>query len=852
MKLATLITFIFSLSCFAQSMYLNEAHEYYCSNAESLKRARVRTCSVDISENTNIDPLSGGVENILIKYKDDSFRKLCSRRHRTKWQKVIYTGEDLDSNLLPNSNCACKLMSRTSKELVCKGIDDRSISYQEETKSYILDSLQNAISKKIKGLNTRSGLSNVNGEICKLDKVEGCSNLASVIDSNSEKKRKEDEQKHQNFLASTIELEGKDIFKKSLKRLRKHIKEAGSVKAYIEEKFPNYTHAFGLYRCTLDENQEIRDEEKDLYYSVLGNKALYNSFCKTGDKNAFTSIIEASVKDDTSQNIPIEKFVRDYTEANYERECGEIKKINKVRCEIDKMSPIDVIKYVHSSNQFLIGISFHSDLEGSKRDGIHRRISNLACLLKTEKSETDIAPDVISNLAKYERDFSSGIYNFSTADVSSTKVEAKIEKPLKVAKPKPAPKKRPAKKSKEKSSLDKKEKLEPWRLPGAESIPGIYDARVGAESITTTSGIFIPPEKLTALQGFAEVQNDIEEDRVSGTLTDSKKQAYREIGKEYEAMLGRNVDVFNDSAVELKKQLLTEEGTKVYNNVAKTAAKLSKEIKVLSKKAVTAGPRERVQIKNRLTKIKRELDGHKKYGFNIDFKIPTTSEIMNIGRSTPSTTRGTFLDDNSSSQSDNSFRKFESKKDDPSEDISYSDYQKNFANYSRPEKLDAPQEFYRDTTRPQSQLLPKGNYDKKASPSQSRARMSSAPRSSSGGGRSVASVSSRSSGSGLTLGSSSAGAGSLSQAKTYQVENKSYVNQVLNNEERPKLKVIFVEDLKVMKVFKLNEDKVYEKEGEYSEESFKENYNNFETDVKLDGEQFFRFRVRDMEEMLTK
>ena len=257
MKLATLITFIFSLSCFAQSMYLNEAHEYYCSNAESLKRARVRTCTVDISDNTNIDPLSGGVENILIKYKDDSFRKLCSRRHRTKWQKVIYTGEDLDSNLLPNSNCACKLMSRTSKELVCKGIDDRSISYQEETKSYILDSLQNAISKKIKGLNMRSGFSNVNGETCKLDKVEGCSNLTSVIDSNSEKKRKEDEQKHQNFLASTIELEGKDIFKKSLKRLRKHIKEAGSVKAYIEEKFPNYTHAFGLYRCTLDENQEI-------------------------------------------------------------------------------------------------------------------------------------------------------------------------------------------------------------------------------------------------------------------------------------------------------------------------------------------------------------------------------------------------------------------------------------------------------------------------------------------------------------------------------------------------------------------------------------------------------------------
>lgn len=97
------------------------------------------------------------------------------------------------------------------------------------------------------------------------------------------------------------------------------------------------------------------------------------------------------------------------------------------------------------------------------------------------------------------------------------------------------------------------------------------------------------------------------------------------------------------------------------------------------------------------------------------------------------------------------------------------------------------------------------------------------------------SIASRSPASARERSSTSVSAPSL---KSYNIPNKEKEPEVLQNTERPRIKVVFIDDQKVMKLFKL-QDKVYELQEEINKEDFIENFDNFPELVKEQGRSFF-------------
>ncbi|EQC47353.1 hypothetical protein [Bacteriovorax sp. Seq25_V] len=87
---------------------------------------------------------------------------------------------------------------------------------------------------------------------------------------------------------------------------------------------------------------------------------------------------------------------------------------------------------------------------------------------------------------------------------------------------------------------------------------------------------------------------------------------------------------------------------------------------------------------------------------------------------------------------------------------------------------------------------------------------------------------------------SSSGVGSISapSLKSYNIPSKEKEPEVINNSDKPKIKVVFIADQKVMKLFKL-ENKGYELKEEITKEDFVENFESFPKLVKEQGRDFF-------------
>lgn len=94
----------------------------------------------------------------------------------------------------------------------------------------------------------------------------------------------------------------------------------------------------------------------------------------------------------------------------------------------------------------------------------------------------------------------------------------------------------------------------------------------------------------------------------------------------------------------------------------------------------------------------------------------------------------------------------------------------------------------------------------------------------------------RSSSSGRSPASVSGGSTNI---KTYEIPNLNKEPEVLNNKDFPKIKVIFVDDKKIMKLFKF-EDKSYKLKEEITKEDFIENFESFPESVREQGSDFFK------------
>lgn len=94
--------------------------------------------------------------------------------------------------------------------------------------------------------------------------------------------------------------------------------------------------------------------------------------------------------------------------------------------------------------------------------------------------------------------------------------------------------------------------------------------------------------------------------------------------------------------------------------------------------------------------------------------------------------------------------------------------------------------------------------------------------------------------SGSSSGSSAASSTSPS-LESYEVPTEKDVNNVLENKRLPNIKIVFVEDIKILKLFKFDKD-TYKLKEELSKEEFIENYDSLPSEVKEQGKSFFNIK----------
>lgn len=79
----------------------------------------------------------------------------------------------------------------------------------------------------------------------------------------------------------------------------------------------------------------------------------------------------------------------------------------------------------------------------------------------------------------------------------------------------------------------------------------------------------------------------------------------------------------------------------------------------------------------------------------------------------------------------------------------------------------------------------------------------------------------------------------ISALESYKIPNEKKEPEVLNDKSFPNIKVVFIDDIKIMKLFKL-ENSTYKLKEEISKEEFIENFDQFPAMVKEQGRDFFR------------
>jgi hypothetical protein len=826
-----------------KSFYINERHKYLCGLKENLSTIETRTCTYDTTSDPTTDELGADISKVLSHYKDESFRVQCHRKNKDEWD-VVYYQDDLMAKYLPkDQECACAFARNSIKRTIC---DESNFKNTNDSKRKFLTPILIQLNKQFNVNALMSHLYSDGQKKCEVKPVEGC-RLKLNFDQNITRPYIEGFENYMSSLEGSIQ--EKAWIETTVNEIRDTILKKG-----------NITEALKEYQ--LDEKKLKRScrgiglNENKYAKAILATRTFFERICLNEDVNFVLASLEASAKDSDALKKPLDDYVKVDKKEILENHCEQINLTKKLICDVDtgKVPLIDLFamnpEYVKASN-----IPIHPSLNlgirclGHKKDEIRYQSFPKSMDAVFQNFQMEMDRKSASNISQsfgtlvYDEDKVRTLDPGGNTDIS---LPEKIRrhggdvKPKFVVKP---PSKRDDKKL----------------VPEIDYVPVTGDeATLHKPEIFRPSVVEITveiPEK-QALMSFGSVRKEVDLEKNSGTLTEEKKQEYREVEKQYEEILGRDLDIFSDNVDEIRNEIVVERGTKEYTRIANEASQLSTEVQALTKRAMTAGPRERFQIQGRLKKISNKLRSYKKFGYDFRVKVPTIEQILNVGRGDSHDQLSSFSAIESSHNSGGSYR--------PARDLKVSDYEpedsgSNFPNFKLPAAgLGPAQDFTKNFTTGPTKLLPEKNYPVGAKKNNVAARGATKSSGASGVRRGPASRGGSSGGgisSGGSLGLSGGGASSpsaYSNTRTYQVENKSYEPQVLNNAEKPATKVVFVEDLKVMRVFKLNDEKVYEIDAEYTEDSFKENYSQFEEEVKLDGEQFFRYRVKDMERMLRE
>lgn len=856
---------IFTFNAFsneASETFLSERHRYFCGLEGNLKAIETRACAINIQEENSVDGLSDNISKALSHYKDEKLGDQCLRKNRSSWDKIFYKDE-AHSNLLPrDQECACALRMNSVKGALC-GESSIFNDKEEKKKKIIMERFSDEIESQFKALSVKSQLYSDSKFSCKISKVENCNfEIKSTEEDLSAYK-----QNFENYTSQANDsIQEKAWVEEAINEFRRELNKTGDINEVLKSQ--------GLMPEKLDRLcLHIADSNK-FSKALMTNKYIYERLCLSGDVEGVLKALSESSKNDEDLNKSFEDFLNIGQSEKLENNCEQINLAKKLYCDLEsgKLSFVDflsmdpdylkkarvivpnslsmAVRCVYKKNDDLKYHSFGKvkdyyiktpggfivDMNGPNDNN---RNSNDVSL---KEPMTASMPKMVRQPASVEME------EAKRREEALRKEQARREEQQRA---------RESEEKRRRAAAEEERMRQSQMESATESIDDTPAAHV--ERLMSSESIISVPEDL-ALKQFGDLRDKVEAEKSAGTLTEDKREQYQEVERQYEEMIGRDLNVFTTNVDDVRRDIVVERGTKKYTEVASRATQLSNEIQTLSKKALTAGPRERFRIQGKLKTISSELKRYKKFGYDFNIKVPSIKQILNVGRG----------------ESHKQLSSFEAIQNEPAlgttrqvaKDLKVQDYQPeskqaNFPGFQLPvADLGPAQDFTKNFTTGPTKLLPEKNYPTPQAPKKqvrsstprasksgtAKVRRAPASRVSSSGGSSGAV-----SGGGLSLsGGGNSSPASYSNTMTYQVESKSYESQVLNNAQRPETKVIFVEDLKVMRVFKLNDDKVYEIDGEYTEDSFKENYEEFESEVKLDGEQFFRYRVKDMERMLRE
>lgn len=833
MKLTYLILIFLSFQALSygeeESFYINEKHRYYCAlDIKNFSKLKVSSCQVEPNEQENIEELSGELGSIISFYKKGTIRSLC---RDDSWSFISSKDEALAEFFPRDRDCLCSLSRRKTFSKICDpALSERLKRGNEDFYSKGLET----ISKRSRRMNllgvTLEGIISDQSKLptCEIKSINNCEINNQNIEDHlknlfSESAKTENLNSYQSYLDFRKEIlsgmSGVNADKEALRGFRKEILKAGNVEKLFEEK--------GVFN--VDRKSLCQNNVPESLRPLLLDEVFYYQYCLQGDEKGAIEALNKSAQNEAALSLPMELFQVAKLEENYKKDCQSIQQSYEVLCQMKE-----------NKAEFLDLYSADYDSFGSGLD-LKLEHFKLARELRCFKESKEIELPVIASFSSDD----------SLIDEKNDRTKAVVE-----------------------NGRDKQERR-PAAISSVVSPPVTSAIQENSDSFSedTNEAFELDISEEHALNSYESQREEVRQAQASGSLTQEKKEAYQAIEKEYESILGRNLDIFDDNVEIVRKEMMIEKGASRFNDIAIEAKGLSQEINHLNQLAQTAGPRERLRIQGRLKKITNRLKTFKKYGFKMDLDIPTVGDIINAGRSAGSSevVEGDDLD-GSAKDISSYFRNTKVDKSSKSEANSLANgptaqVGQSFNQFKiAPQPLGAAQDFSKNWTTGPTKLLPERNYSKTHQGQGDSATVSSEKGSeedrvsntspSGGGSRSgLASssplASSRSPAS-LSL-NSGAGLSSHSRGnlKTYQVENKSLEPKVLKDSYQTPTKVVFVEDLKVMRVFKLEEG-VYKIEGEYNSKSFKENLNRFDREVQLDGEQFFNYRLEQMQKYLEQ
>jgi len=820
MKLTYLILIFLSFQALSyaeeESFFINEKHRYYCGlGYHKFTKTKVSSCQIGPNEQENIDELSGDLNSIVSFYKKGTIRRLC---RDDSWSFISSKDESLAEFFPRDRNCLCSLSRRRSFTNIC----DPKLSerIKRGTEGFYSMGLE-TISKRVRRMNLLDvALEDIVSDqrklpTCEIKPIANCEinnkNIGDHLkDLFSESTKAENLNSYQSYLDFRKEIlsgmSGVNADKEALKAFRKEVLKAGSVEKLFEQKEISLLSRKHL--CQKNVPESLRP--------LLLDKVFYYQYCLQGDEKGAIEALEKSTQNEAVLSLPMELFQVAKLEENYKKDCQSVQQSFEVLCQMkgNKAEFLD-----------LYNIDFDSLGSGLGLDSRDFKLAkDLSCFKESKKVELP----VIASFSTYD----------SIIDEKNLRTKTFVD------------------------NGNKRQQRKPSSIPVTITNVGVSVMEENSESFSedTNKAFALDTPEEHALASYEEQRREVQQAQSSGSMTQEQKESYQAIESEYEKILGRNLDIFDDNVEVVRKEMMVERGASRFQQITQEAKGLSQEIDHLNKLAQTAGPRERLRIQGRLKRITNRLKTFKKYGFKMDLDIPTVGDIINAGRSDS---------DVSVERQENSIdiaSYFRSSHRDKNEALvqkkePVNQVQESFNQFKiAPQSLGPAQDFSKNWTTGPTKLLPEKNYPKSKNGQESsintvnQARNSSAQVPLGVPARSGSSTASARAPASLFLNGgigSTSGSGSIGNLKTYQVENKTLEPKVLKDSYKTPTKVVFVEDLKVMRVFKLEEG-VYKIEGEYNSKSFKENLNRFDREVQLDGEQFFNYRVEQMQKYLEQ